>query len=81
MKVEARFFSRLADVAGCETWTAELAGGARVADLLACLYARFPGLEEWDAHIRVAIELEYVERDAALREGDQAAIMPPVQGG
>ena len=40
-----------------------------------------PKLREWDGNILVAADLEYVDRDARLRDGQEVAIMPPVQGG
>ena len=81
MKVHVRFFSRLKDVTGVETAEAELRDGATANDLLELLHERHPGLREWDAHLLVAVGLEYAGRDHALREGDEVSIMPPVQGG
>ena len=45
------------------------------------LYAEWPGLREWDSRIRVAVDLEYVGRDHPVQEGQEIAVMPPVQGG
>ena len=81
MKVRARFFSRLRDAAGRAEMDVELDDGATLADLLRVLFEKFPQLAQWDAHLLLAIDLEYAARDHALRDGDEISIMPPVQGG
>lgn len=81
MKVHVQFFSRLEEVTGQANLERELPEGALVRDLLAQLFADFPRLREWDAHLLIAVRLEYADRTAPLRAGDAVAIMPPVQGG
>ena len=81
MKIDVQFFARLKDATGAAQLTRELPDGALVSDLLAQLYRDFPELEKWDAHIRVAVGVEWVARDYALRDGDGVSIMPPVSGG
>jgi len=81
MKVPVHFFSHLRDAAGTSESTADLPEGASVADLLNVLYGRHPKLREWDGSILVGAGVEFVTRDHLLKEGDQIAIMPPVQGG
>lgn len=83
MKIRVLLFSVLQDLAGaaeieesldeCREW--------RVSDLLERLYQRHEGLRTWDAQILVAVDHEYAERDAILKDGQEVAIMPPVQGG
>jgi len=81
MNVRVQFFSRLRDVTGIAEIELKLTAGATVNDLLAALYARFPELAEWDAHILTAVGVEYVGRHYELRPADTVAVMPPVQGG
>jgi MoaD family protein len=81
MKVEVQFYSRLRDVVAQASQTREVAAGATVGDLLALLYRDYPRLTEWDAHLLLAVGLDYVKRDHALRDGDEVSVMPPVQGG
>ncbi|MGK0187916.1 MAG: molybdopterin converting factor small subunit [Verrucomicrobiales bacterium] len=77
------FFSVLQDAAGGEKqidWP--LTGESlTVAELMLEIYDRWPDLKQWDAQIRVAVDLEYVERSHVIRGGDEIALMPPVQGG
>ncbi len=81
MKIDVQFFARLKDATGTTQLTRELPDAARVSDLLALLYREFSELEKWDAHIRVAVGVEWVALDHALHDGDAVSIMPPVSGG
>ena len=81
MTVRVQFFSHLKDIAGNAEPTVEVLEGAKVSELLAKLYSRYPGLRAWDGTILVGAGLEFVDRDYVLQSGDQIAIMPPVQGG
>lgn len=77
------FFSLLQEAAGGERqidWAIN-PRGMTIAALLADLYARWPELSVWDGHIRVAVNLEYVDRDHIVQPGQEIALMPPVQGG
>ena len=81
MKVRGQFFSHLRDAAGTSEFSLDLADNARVADLLAHLYANHPKLRDWDSSILVGAGVEFVGRDHLLRPNEEIAIMPPVQGG
>ena len=81
MKVPVQFFSHLKDAAGASESSADLPEGATVADLLTVLYGLHPKLREWDSSILVGAGVEFVTRDHRLKESDEIAIMPPVQGG
>jgi molybdopterin converting factor small subunit len=81
MKLRVLFFSILRDVTGCEELELTCDAPCDVASLLAMLFARWPKLAEWDASLLIAVDCAYVKRDAALHDGAEVAIMPPVQGG
>ena len=81
MKLQVLFFSLLQDIAGTDELTMDVPTGSTVAGLLALLYERWPKLEAWDGSLLIAVDQEYVKRGAALHEGAEVAIMPPVQGG
>jgi molybdopterin synthase catalytic subunit len=81
MTIEVQFFSRLRDLAGTSRLDYELPEGATIADLLAQLFQRFPTMRAWDAHLLLAVGLDYAPRDQVLRTGDSVSVMPPVQGG
>ncbi len=84
LRFRVLFFSLLRDIVGGESFEREIAGSGgtvKVAELLESLYAEWPALRDWDSKLLVAADLEYVSRDEALRDGQEIAIMPPVQGG
>lgn len=81
MKVRVHFYAQLRDLAGTAEREVELGEGARISDLLELLYEHQAVLRQQDRTILVGAGLEFVDRDYALREGEEIAIMPPVQGG
>ncbi|MBA2241748.1 MAG: MoaD/ThiS family protein [Chthoniobacterales bacterium] len=81
MKVRVQFFSHLKDVARTSTMDMEVPESAKVSDLLEILYARTPGLRDWDGSILIGAGVEFVARDYVLRPNEEISIMPPVQGG
>ena len=82
MQVEIRLFAVFRERAGRDTLSLELADGATVADALAAA-GREPGLGEILGRmpVRAALNREYVDSDAAISEGDELALIPPVSGG
>lgn len=81
MRVRVKLFASFREIAGRREipWTA--AEGATVADLLAALLERYPALRgHWETML-LAVNHEFAEPSAVLREGDEVAIMPPVSGG
>lgn len=81
MKIRVQLFSRLKDAAGKEHVDLVLKQGATVRDLLAELFAQFPQLKPWEQSILVGAGVEFVDHDYVLKESEEVAIMPPVQGG
>ena len=73
MKVRVRLFAGLRERAG---WSEREVDAATVADV-------WPALElgEEPAGLLYAVNQEYAERDLALAEGDEVAVIPPVSGG
>jgi len=82
MTAKVLFFSLLQDlVAANEIEWQVPAEGVSVGELLGQLYDKWPSLREWDSKILVAVDLDYVDRDALVKPQQEVAIMPPVQGG
>ncbi|MCP4847084.1 MAG: MoaD/ThiS family protein [Verrucomicrobiaceae bacterium] len=82
MVIRILFFSALQDIVDCEEMDFVVPEGVGdISQLLDVLYDRWPCLREWHRKIRVAADLEYVGFDHALEDGQEIAIMPPVQGG
>ncbi len=81
MRVKILFFGQLKEAAGRERDTLELPEGARVSDLLRRYAEVSPALQPYYDVMAVALNQEYTEAGAALHEGDEVALIPPVSGG
>lgn len=81
MKLRVLFFSVLRDITGTDEIVLDLPAGSTMADLLLQIETRWPKLREWQNSLLLALEHTYVKRDAALHDGAEVALMPPVQGG
>jgi molybdopterin converting factor small subunit len=81
MRLNILFFSLLRDVTGQIEIQRDFPTGTSVADLLESLYTEWPNLRAWDGKVLVAADLDYVDRNSILTDGQEIAIMPPVQGG
>ncbi len=79
--VRCRLFGRYAEVFGASVVELSLATGASVADAIAALRAR-PGSEGLlPERPLAAVNQRHVAPDAALADGDELAILPPLAGG
>jgi molybdopterin converting factor small subunit len=81
VRITVRFFSHLRDLANTEQLGIALPEGSRVLHLLAQVYREYPALAAVDKTILIGAGVEFVERDYLLKEGEEIALMPPVQGG
>ncbi len=81
MKLTVQYYSRLKDLTSAEEEQLEVEPGLSVQALLRRLYLRHAGLGAWNAHLLVAVDVDYVERGHLLKDGDVISVMPPVQGG
>ncbi len=79
--VSVSFYSYFKDLTGCERATLDLAGSPTLGDLLQALISRFPRLGPMEKSTLMAVGVEYQDRRYVLKEGDQVALFPPVQGG
>lgn len=75
------FFGHLPDLTGTAETVWPAAEGLTAESLLEQLYKRWPALRAHDTSLRVAVNLEYVTREAPIPPGAEVAVMPPVQGG
>src|SRR5213082_4121882 len=74
MRVKVRLFAGLRERAGVAE--RELEGVTRVSDVWAAL-----GLGDEPEGLLYAVNRRYAERDQALADGDEVALIPPVSGG
>ena len=79
MRIRVQFFGPLAEQAG----TSQLAvtvGGTTVQDVIAAVAVAAPAIKI-DRSVRFAVNADYADVSAAVREGDVISFIPPVGGG
>jgi molybdopterin converting factor subunit 1 len=76
MHVTVRLFAALRERAGTGRRELELPSGATAGDVFAAL-----AIGEEPPGLAYAVNQEYSERSAALSDGDEIALIPPVSGG
>jgi molybdopterin converting factor small subunit len=79
MKVAVQLFGPLAEQAGRSRIDIETSGSS-LKDVVAALLVTVPALRV-DRSVRYAINTDYAEPGAAVREGDVVSLIPPVGGG
>lgn len=81
MFVRVLLFARARELANCESVSVELPAIATVADLRTLLASQIPALASLLASSAIAVNREFADDSAALRENDEIALIPPVSGG
>lgn len=81
MQVTVRFFATYREVVGATELKVRLPDGGTLRSLLESVYAKHPRLEGFEETMLLAVNHEFAEPGARLRDGDEVALMPPVSGG
>lgn len=82
MTITILFFSILRDLVGAESLTVSFdSEEVSLDEVLALLYGDYPALTIWDSRLLLAVNAEFATRMVRVRDGDEVALMPPVQGG
>ena len=81
MRVTVCFYSYFKELTECARITEELADGSTLDDLFKALVVRFPKLGAMQKATLMAVGVDYQPRSYVLREGEEASLFPPVQGG
>lgn len=81
MRIAVLYFASLKDRAGCDREEVDVPEPADVQALARVLEARHPALAGALGHIRFAVNQRFSAPNAALREADEVALIPPVSGG
>jgi molybdopterin synthase catalytic subunit len=76
VRVTVRLFAGLRERAGTGERQVELPAGSRLGDVWAAL-----ALGEEPSGLLYAVNHDYADRDRALEDGDEVALIPPVSGG
>ncbi len=81
MRVRVRAFAALREALGFTEQTVALPEGATTADVLERLSAEHPAAGLAERRFALAVNRAYADRQTALSDGDEVALIPPVSGG
>jgi len=81
MKIRVLFFGVLKDLAGQPELSVSAPDRATLRDVLDDCEKRIPRLKEFNSSIAISLNQEYAEMSAAVKEGDEIGLLPPVSGG
>jgi molybdopterin converting factor subunit 1 len=81
MRVQVLFFGQLKDLTGRSSESLPLGDHATLHDVLAHYSEKYPSILRLSSSLALSINQEYAAQDAALRDGDEVALLPPVSGG
>ncbi|MEM7600978.1 MAG: MoaD/ThiS family protein [Verrucomicrobiota bacterium] len=82
MKISVLFFSIFREKTGRSELSLSLpSADATVAVALEEIFYQFDALRSWEEKMLIAVNCEYAENSTSLKDGDELALMPPVQGG
>lgn len=81
VQVTVKLFAAYQEAYGVSELTLVFPQGSTVADVCDRLLSEHPELEQWRDLTRFGINLNFVEPDMPLQEGDEVVLIPPVSGG
>jgi molybdopterin synthase sulfur carrier subunit len=79
--VTVKLFAAYQEAYGVPELTLEFPTGTPVVAVQERLIAEHPELAQWRNLTRFGINLEFVEPDTILQDGDEVVLIPPVSGG
>ncbi len=81
ISITLKLFAVYQDVLGCPEMAMTLPAGTTVRDLCDRICNQHPELRRWQPLTRFGINLQFVEADTLLNDGDEVVLIPPVSGG
>lgn len=81
MHVTVRLFALIREKAGTDSLALELPDGADLKQAVETMRRQHPALEPYLDNLRFSIDMDFVEANAVLGEGDEVVLIPPVSGG
>lgn len=79
--VTIKLFAAYQEAYGVPQLVLEIPPQTPVSTVLDTLIAQHPELAQWRNFTRFGINLQFVEPDAILQNGDEVVLIPPVSGG
>lgn len=81
VRVQVKLFAAAREIVGQRELSLDLEEGSTVSDLMEHFFVRYPRLREMAGSLLLAVNREFSEPTAKLREGDEVGVIPPVSGG
>jgi molybdopterin converting factor subunit 1 len=81
VQVKLLFFATLKDIVGARQLQLDIPAGATIDDVWERLESSYPRLRPYRSIVLTSVNEEYVDRAAAVSDGDEVALFPPVSGG
>ncbi|WP_019502540.1 molybdopterin converting factor subunit 1 [Pseudanabaena sp. PCC 6802] len=79
--VTVKLFAAFQEAIATDAMQITLPDRATVRQVYDYLVIDHPNLEQWRSLTRYAVNLDFVEPDMLLSNGDEVALIPPVSGG
>jgi molybdopterin synthase sulfur carrier subunit len=79
--VTVKLFAAYQEAYGVSELMREFPPGTPVSAVLDNLIAQHPSLNRWRNLTRFGVNLQFVEPDTILQDGDEVVLIPPVSGG
>lgn len=81
VQVKVKLFAVYQEVFGTADLDLELLPETTVGEVLESLIKQQPQIEKWRSVTRFGVNLQFVESDTVLQDGDEVVLIPPVSGG
>ena len=81
MHVTVKLFALLREKAGTDTLALDLPHGADLKQAVEAIRYQQPALEPYLDNLRFSLDMDFVEADTTLHDGDKVVLIPPVSGG
>ena len=81
MKLQFRFLGRFSEDMSAVNLPADFSDDLNVSQLRALVAENAPEIQSRLMSCMIAVNTEYVDNNAVLKDGDEVAFLPPVSGG
>lgn len=79
--IRLKLFSSARELAGFDERLLEVPSNSPSDAVINYLTRQNPQFERWRPSLRIAVNLQYVDSQHPLQDGDEVAVLPPVSGG
>lgn len=81
MKITVKYFASLRETCGKSEETVKVEDSTSISGLRSLLLEMYPSLEGLIDNTYPVVNMEYIQDDRSLHDGDEVTFIPPVSGG